>query len=239
MPAAPSRSPGHAKPVRFLGVTNDSRYLFTAGDGNLMFRWDLKNAQPQTTSIMLRDHDKPVSAMAVSADGSVLATGSNDGSIRVWDPTSSPPTSKLTRAHDGKITDLAANGDGSLIASVSEDMRGAVWPISGGAAGRRRPLDGHEVGVLSVALSRDGQWVLTGAADGTAKLWNATRRLPALGHFTFLGHEGPSRTFRSHPTARLRSPPRTTRRSGFGSSRRRTRRCRARRSISTRLRLPR
>ena len=85
--------------------------------------------------------------------------------------------------HNQKLLTLALSGDGKRLVTasgtkavqlspvpVARDVSVRLWEVDTGKEVRKiAPLDGHNV--VSVALSADGKWMVTGSEDRTARLW--------------------------------------------------------------------
>jgi len=120
-----------------------------------------------------------VTSVAFSPNGRILASGSRDQSIVLWDLTLTE-TAPLVRlnAHTSYVTSLAFNFDGTELASASEDGTLRLWNairyVPFGAA-----LTGHHAPVNSVAFSPGGEQLASGGSDGTVILWRVAAALPA------------------------------------------------------------
>ncbi len=121
------------------------------------------------------EHNGPVRVVAWSPSGGALATGSDDGTARVWDPVSGtllfPPL-----AHSGPIRSLAFSHDGSTLASASEDHTARLWDSCTGLP-RGEPLR-HGGAVTSVGFSADDATLVTASTDGSARLWDVVTGEP-------------------------------------------------------------
>ena len=119
--------------------------------------------------LTLEGHTSGVLSVARSPDGSTLASGDYDGTIRVWDAKTGQH--KLTlREHTEGVTSLSLLPDGSTLASGSWDNYVMLWDVDTGKL--LRTLDRHTDGVRAVAFSPDGGTLASGGYDRTIRLWN-------------------------------------------------------------------
>lgn len=115
----------------------------------------------------------PCNAIAWSPDGAWIASGHNDGSLRLWEVASGLEVRRF-RGHEGGVWSAAFSPDGRLLASGAADETIRLWKVAGGR--RQARLQGHENGVTSVAFSPDGRWLASGAEDTTVRLWDVETR---------------------------------------------------------------
>jgi hypothetical protein len=142
---------------------------------------------PGGHSPALRGHDQAVLSVAFSPDGSLLASGSADSTVRLWDPATGEPVGDPLTGHDDYVQSVAFSPDGSLLASGSDDNTVRLWdPATGEQV--TYPLVGHEDYVLSVAFSPDGSRLASGSVDRTVRLWDPATGKP-VGE-PLVGHEG-------------------------------------------------
>ena len=111
-------------------------------------------------------HGGPVRALALSANGAVLASAGFDRSVIFWD-LAAHRVRAVARWHGGAVHALAALPEG--FASAGEDGGIALWPL-GGAAQPLRVLEGH--GGPVVALAAVPGRLASASWDGTARLWS-------------------------------------------------------------------
>ena len=126
-----------------------------------------------TTGRQLFGHTDPVPSVAWSADGR-LASGSQDGSVIIWDLKTGQPAQTL-KGHTYGVTSVAWSADGRL-ASGSEDDSVIVWDLQTGQPAQI--LKGHTNWVTSVAWSADGR-LASGSYDGTVITWDLQAGQPA------------------------------------------------------------
>ncbi len=112
---------------------------------------------------VLRGHEQEVRAVAVHPDGTRVATGSDDGTVRIWDAVTGEIRSTLA-GHGGVVTAVAFTPDGLRLVSASRDDRVRVWRAS--TARLERALESRGADVLALAISSDGTRLASGDTDG-------------------------------------------------------------------------
>jgi tRNA A-37 threonylcarbamoyl transferase component Bud32 len=114
-------------------------------------------------------------SVAYSPNGKLLAAGTTDGQIRVWQARDGQPL--LTcEGHIGYVWSIAFSPDGQILASAGTDQKVRLWTVANAPAldtGQSlKTLQGHTSGVLSVAFSPNGQTLASGSDDQTVCLWD-------------------------------------------------------------------
>jgi WD40 repeat protein len=74
-------------------------------------------------------HELGIESLAFSPDGKLLASGSADSSIILWDMTGSQRLGKSLRGHAGAVMDVAFSPDGTRLASGGEDGAVILWDL--------------------------------------------------------------------------------------------------------------
>jgi len=110
-------------------------------------------------------------AACFSPRGQVLATGSSDGDVVLWDLTDGQAKIVLS-GHRDRITAICFSSDGDMIASASDDKTVKLWNVVTGEV--ETSLTGHTGAVTSVTLSPDAQTLASGSADETIRLWSTS-----------------------------------------------------------------
>ena len=150
----------------------------------LINRWPLPDLDPALRRTFT-GHTGPVMAVAIASDGTWLATGGSDGSVRLWDAATGQLRATLT-GHTGEVFAVAIAPDGTWLATGGRGGPVRLWDAD---TGQPRGILPVEIGWMSaVAIApKDGSWLATGDLDGSVRLWDtATGQLRA----TLTGHTG-------------------------------------------------
>lgn len=155
--------------------------VYSSGNNAEIWQFQGNSLAPYKTLI---GHGKQVSAIAISADGQLIATGSFDKTIRLWDRQGNLIGHPL-QGHEAEVTIVAISPDGHLITSGGVDGTIRLWDKQGNPIGE--PFGGHEGIVTSVAFNPYGQYsqeqindeqfdydnqIVSGGTDGSIRLWN-------------------------------------------------------------------
>ncbi|EHA26671.1 hypothetical protein ASPNIDRAFT_205842 [Aspergillus niger ATCC 1015] len=112
---------------------------------------------------------RSIIGVACSPDGQIVATGSDTGILRLWNPALNLTVQSQIKVCDGSIQSLAFSPRDDLLASCSGHVGAKVWNVKDGSL--IHSLDDLS---LSVAFSYNGELVASCSWFGTAKLWNST-----------------------------------------------------------------
>jgi WD40 repeat protein len=116
----------------------------------------------------LQGHTSSVNSVEFSPDGSMVLTGSRDGTARLWKVTSDKALATLQR-HTEDVRSMVFSSDGQMVLTIANNFTARLWETSNGKA--RYILEGHSrTHVVSAAFSPDGRILLTGSSDGTVLL---------------------------------------------------------------------
>ncbi|KAJ2773532.1 ribosome assembly [Coemansia nantahalensis] len=139
-------------------------------------------------SSSLTGHTEAVLSVSFSPDGSQLASGSGDTTVRIWDLATETPRFTC-KGHKNWVLSIAWAPNGKVLASGSMDNTVRLWdPSTGTALGG--PLSGHRKWITSLAweplhINPKANRLASSSKDGTVRVWDATLRRCL---FTLSGH---------------------------------------------------
>lgn len=171
----------HPGSIQSLAFAPDGQLLASGGDATIQI-WNVSRGEPQQT---LSDQASPVHALAWNLDGNLLASGSADGGIRLWEIQEAQPgtSMRLLTGHTDLVWSVAFAPDGRTLASGSVDGTVKLWNVASGDVARTLPRQAGLVKV--VAWSPDGSVLASCGQDQTIWLWDMEQeryRMALYGH---------------------------------------------------------
>ncbi|MCC3419238.1 MAG: serine/threonine protein kinase [Microcoleus sp. PH2017_07_MST_O_A] len=178
---------GHVGGVEAVAFSPGGEFLATGSRDKSLQLWDWRNGRSICT---LAEHGDWVRAIAFAAnfpsqgghggtaptrggvgEGSILVSGSRDGTAKLWrvDAQGRGTLLRSMRDNSGDVLCVALSRDGGFLATGSRDGSIYLWDTATG--GLLELLTGHGGEVLSVAFSADAGCLASGSGDRTVKIW--------------------------------------------------------------------
>ncbi|MGY4625546.1 c-type cytochrome [Bradyrhizobium sp. USDA 4486] len=152
----------HSGAVNAAAFLGDGRMATAGTDGQIAI-WARDRLQPD---VVVVGHTGPIVGLAVSPDGSKLASASWDHTVRI--SSLSDGRMSVLQGHAQGVNGVAFAPDGKTLVSVGYDLTVRIWPLPGGSP---------EIVVMpaplnALAIAPDGE-IVTGAADGKLRMMTA------------------------------------------------------------------
>ncbi|TKA78524.1 hypothetical protein B0A49_05125 [Cryomyces minteri] len=170
---------GHEQDIYSLDFASNGRHIASGSGDRTVRLWDIESGQCVLTLAI----EDGVTTVAISPDNQLVAAGSLDKSVRVWDTTTGFLVERLEGdpGHKDSVYSVAFAPNGKDLVSGSLDKTIRMWELTpprglagGGPKGGKcvKIFEGHKDFVLSVALTPDGAWVMSGSKDRGVQFWD-------------------------------------------------------------------
>lgn len=114
------------------------------------------------------NHGSWVYDLALSRDGSLLATAGQDGTVKIWETASGRLLTEID-ADQNQVTGVAFHPDGMRLATSCADGTVKLWLV---ATGRLlAAIQAHKAAAADVTFSPDGSRIVSAGMDGTVGIW--------------------------------------------------------------------
>lgn len=152
-----------SSPIRaFFTTSSSAGDLIASTDFNVPILWEPGTGQVRKAKDPGHRDDMHVLALAFSPDGRTLATGGNDGVIKLWKTDTMTCWADLLD-HRGFVDALAFSPDGKVLASGGSDKTVRLWNVATGHD--LLTLEGHTAMVRQIRFSPDGSTLMTYAEN--------------------------------------------------------------------------
>lgn len=120
-----------------------------------------------------KGHTKKVNTTAFSPDGELLATVSDDNTIRIWNVISGKRV-KTLKGHTDDVLCIEFSPNGRELLSGSKDTQIKLWNLSSTKEIRTYKL--HTAAVNTIKFDKSGEYFISGSADNTIRFWKINKR---------------------------------------------------------------
>ncbi len=166
----------HGAGVAGVAFHPDGSRVATCGGDGVVRVWAVPEKGPPAPVVRFEPPTRggsasassPITAVAYSADGRLIAFAGADAVTRVWDAQSGQEVRGF-RGHTDWVTSVAFLPDDKGVVSVGVDKAVRVFEL---ARQEVAAPPGHTQPVRCVAVSRDGKFAATGSQDKTVRVWD-------------------------------------------------------------------
>lgn len=169
----------HNRVIRDLKFSPDQSTLWVVGSDRQLEKWEWKSFVSQS---LLTEHKNDLVTLAIHPQGNLLAAGSWDGQISLWD--TEGQFLRFLEGHTDRVMDLVFTPDGQFLLSNSSDRTVKRWNL---ATYQAETIVQDEDEIQSLEFSPDGQWLVMGSANGQWQLLDQNGKKT----FSLQGHNAP------------------------------------------------
>jgi len=175
--SAPRFLDGHTRAVLRVAFSQDGNMILSASQDGTVKQWDAATGNLKRTINLWNDfgyeasgqnRDLEVWSMAFSPDQTMLAAGSLDGTLSLWNLTTGKPGTVL-KEHAGSISNISFSPNGILLASSSSKGELFVWDVNSGKQLAKLTVEGQ---IQALSFSPDGATLAYGGVPMTTRLWD-------------------------------------------------------------------
>eukprot|EP01119_Soliformovum_irregulare_P025564 TRINITY_DN9508_c0_g1_i1.p1 TRINITY_DN9508_c0_g1~~TRINITY_DN9508_c0_g1_i1.p1 ORF type:complete len:470 (-),score=104.45 TRINITY_DN9508_c0_g1_i1:78-1487(-) len=150
----------------FMNGVGKKELMVSGSDDFTMFMWQPKIEKKPITR--MSGHVQLINHVSFSPNGQLVASGSFDKSIKLWNGMTGKFIANL-RNHVQAIYQISWSADSRMLVSASKDSTLKVWDTK--THKMKMELPGHEDEVYAVDWSPEGQKVVSGSKDRMLKIW--------------------------------------------------------------------
>jgi WD40 repeat protein len=159
----------HATTIWNAEISSNGLWAVSSAMNKTFLLWDVYNNE---LAELMRGHENVCMAVCISPDNRLIASGSNDLSIRIWDLETRQVISQL-HGPTQDIYDVEFSPDGSLLVACSKDKSARLYDMK--EKKLLHILKGHSDMVLEAEFSPNGRYLVSASADQSIILWDVLK----------------------------------------------------------------
>ena len=152
-----------------VALSFDGKYLLTGDASGSICIWQFINNTQFKQYQAFRGHTNWTRSVAFSPDGKLMASSSDDLTVKIWNIHTEECVHVLPKQLD-RVRTLAFSPNGRIMASGGDDHAIRLWDVYSGKC--LCMFQGHFDRIRSITMSPDGQIIISGSEDQTVKIWD-------------------------------------------------------------------
>ncbi|CEQ38614.1 SPOSA6832_00060 [Sporobolomyces salmonicolor] len=155
-----------------LAISPDKRFLAVAGVGTVKL-YDIPTSAAASSAnvgplVTLTGHTANVTSLAWHAEAKWLVSGSEDGTVKIWDVRTATP--QRNYAHLAPVNDLALHSNQGELISCDQNGAIKIWDLGGDCCSHEL-LPEEDVPMRSISIASDGSALVAGNHKGVVYVW--------------------------------------------------------------------
>jgi WD40 repeat protein/predicted Ser/Thr protein kinase len=169
------RFDGHTAPVWTVAFSVDGQHALSGSQDKTMRLWRLPDPPKPASDHKVGEvrrfegHTDIIWGLAVSSDGRHILSGSDDGTVRLWETATGKELRSL-QGHSAPISGVSFSPDDQQALSASRDGTMRLWDLRTGK--EKHSFEGHNDIVVGAYFTPDGRQALSSGGDKTLRLWD-------------------------------------------------------------------
>jgi WD40 repeat protein len=155
-------------PVYKLINNHKGDTLYSADGAGRVGVWKLPGEQAIQS---IQCHERAIYAIDIAGDDQILATGSEDHTVRLWSVETNSELKRLT-GHQGWVKALVFSPNGLTLASAGADATIKLWDVK--KQTEIRSLAGHTGDVNCLCFAENGEYLISGGDDKVLRVWQVS-----------------------------------------------------------------
>ena len=163
-----------------LSFSSNGRFFASCARGGIWV-WNMETGKHIKT---LTGHTDSIHSITFSPDSGILASGSEDNTLRLWNIRTGECLKILT-GHTDWVSSVSFCGNSRILASASYDNTVRLWDVKTGE--HIKTLTGHTAPVTDISFIGNNHCLASASYDGTVRLWDVKTGKHIM---TLTGHTG-------------------------------------------------
>lgn len=159
--------------VSCFALSPDNKFCVTASKSLLLRQWDWMSGEQIKTWKAV--HRAPIASMTFDSTSTLLATGSSDSTVKVWDIIKQYYTHNF-KGSSGVVSLVCFHPNTQILQlfSASDDCKIRIWELKSSRC--LAVLESHYSVVTSLAFSHSGEYVISSSRDNVLNMWNLSNK---------------------------------------------------------------